>query len=88
MGFHDGGYDAQAQPGSLACLFSREERFKHAALDLRWDAGARVLDGDFNDISLTRQANCQLAAIGHGVDGVGAEIDYNLLNLVAVERYR
>jgi len=48
---HDVVADREAEAGSLADRFGREERLKMLVFDLRWDTGAIVTDSDFDLIA-------------------------------------
>ena len=48
---HDVVADREAEAGSLAGRFGREERLKKLVFDLRWDTDAIVADSDFDHIA-------------------------------------
>ena len=80
----DGVADGQAQPGALADALGREERIEDAGAVLGPDARARVGDADDLGPVLDREPDPELAAPGHGVEGVEDDVDEDLLEPFAL----
>ncbi len=99
MSLDDGQRCGQAQPGTFADVFSREERVEDPVDDFMRDAGARVLDFDHHigagpsvdvhrgegliDDDVLRR-DCDSPPGRHRVAGVHAQIEQHLVELGGV----
>jgi hypothetical protein len=54
----DGMRDGKSLPGALADLFGGEKGLENPAADGLWDAGAVVLDANFNPFTFTSRTDC------------------------------
>src|SRR5438105_4864107 len=73
--------DAQAQARPLAQRLGGEEGVKNAVPNSRINTVAVVLDVDLDAVLRRPGANDHPAPLGAGVDGVGHQVEYDLINL-------
>ena len=86
LGLDDLAADGEPQARALPLRLGREEGLEDPRADLGGDAGARV--GHAQDGRARRPGNLDAegAARGHGIDGIGEEIEDDLLHLGAVDQ--
>ena len=69
----------------VTIVVSPRERFEQAALNLRWQAGAFVADGEFDLVAQLFDAEgAGAAAFTHGFEGVAGKVDEGSLHLAFV----
>jgi len=94
--------DRQTQPGPFAHLFCREKRIEDFVAGFLIHAGAGVgyrdecvvplpREGVVLDVQLVKIAGAgcdgELSAVGHGVTGIGDEVDDDLLDCAGIHFY-
>src|SRR5262245_303290 len=78
---HDLVADRQSEAGSLSHRFGREEGIEDAANHLGRYAGAGVPDDHARRVSVVPGLDSELARPGHGLGGVGQEVEEDLIDL-------
>src|SRR4051812_39898869 len=78
--------DRQSQPGPGADRFGREEWFEDLVTDRRVDPGSGVEDMELDPVQGGAGADGHLSALGAGVEGVGQEVEHDLVDLSRVTR--
>src|SRR5262245_46976067 len=78
---HDLVADRQSEAGSLSHRFGREEGIEDAADHLGRYAGAGVPDDHARRISVGPGLDGELARPGHGLSGIGQEVEKDLIDL-------
>jgi hypothetical protein len=80
--------DRQAEPGAVADRLGGEEGIEDPVADFRADPTAVVGDFDPDLVVVRAGADRDRAADGTGVDGVGEQVEHDLVDLGAVAAHR